>query len=282
MYLFADSGSTKTAWRFIDGQGSIHQFSTDGLNPLFNSDDQLLGTINLLPDSWSESTLKGLEFYGSGCIDETQKARIKKALGRRFQADSVMVESDLLGAAKAASSSEPGIVCILGTGSNCCYFDGENILERVPPLGYILGDEGSGTALGKAFLKAYLRNQLPARINEAFRESEFYVDDPLKMVYNSDKPNKYLASLAEFMVSYLNEPLISGLVIKCFEQLTDNIALLHVRDKMSVNFVGSIAFYFQNLLMRVLQSKGYRMGKIIQEPVAALANNYIKNIHESD
>lgn len=282
MYLFADSGSTKTAWRFIDQDKQISQFTTEGLNPLFTSEQQLLTTLDSLPDHWRDGRLKGIEFYGSGCVDDEQKSKIKKALTSKFDFEQILVESDLLGAAKAASEGEASVVCILGTGSNCCLFDGTKIVKRVPPLGYILGDEGSGTALGKAFLKAYLRGQLPADIAEEFRVSAYNTIDPIQRVYSLEKPNRYLASIAEFMVAYLHNPQVAKMVQECFEQLADNIEQLTSEDQFSVNFVGSIAFYYQNLLSKVLQQRGLRKGRIIQEPVAALATNFIKRIDESN
>jgi glucosamine kinase len=277
MKLVADSGSTKTAWRLIDEQSRIHQISTQGFNPYFQDEKQIGGVLkdeffNQLPDNIQLQNLE-IFFYGAGCSSEEKKLVVKRALIDVFPGADVFVEHDLLAAARATCGHKEGMAAILGTGSNSCWYDGKNIIENIPALGFILGDEGSGAHIGKTFICAYLNKEVPDAIAKRFFERfKYSKEDILDTVYKKPFPNRYLASFSKFVYQNLKEQYMVDMVAGCFNQFFDrHICKYPVHKKLKLSVVGSVGFYFSNILRRVASEKGVEIETIIEAPISGLS-----------
>lgn len=278
MRLIADSGSTKTDWRLVNADGTIEQCSTKGLNPLFITEEIFLSTIkDSFPVNWLSMDVRSIYFYGAGCVGPQQTGLVQTWLHKIYQEASIHVQSDMLGAAIAVCGDQAGLVGILGTGSNSCLFDGQAIIDKVPPLGYILGDEGSGSALGKALLKGYLRGELPADLAISFEEAFGADTDFLQKVYAQLKPNEFLASFATFLGKHQKNPFVAKLVSHCFYDFLDLIQRLQREEHLTINFVGSIAYNFNGILTNAVKERGFSMGKIVQSPIAGLALHHLEH-----
>ena len=276
MLLIADSGSTKTDWR-LKGDNIDTNFQTLGINPFYMSDDELYNEfknkvspkVNQIPDK--------IYFYGAGVITE-QKHRIKNALLRIFPNTEIHAESDLLGAARALCGHEKGIACIMGTGANSCLYNGEKIIDNIPPLGFIQGDEGSGAVLGKKLITMYLKRELSDNIEKLFRD-EYKLDtaDILQKVYKEAFPNRFLANFSKFINKHINNEQMHRLVYDSFiEFLERNVYKYHNYKELNIHFVGSIAYYFNSILKEVFEKENLHMGKIIKTPLEALVNYHYK------
>lgn len=278
--LIADSGSTKTDWAY-NGQC----LQTQGINP-FHMDDDTIRVIlqkELLPqlndDSHADSISpvgpmpSAIFFYGSGVRPECEE-RMQQLLHETFpSAIRIEAKSDLLGAARALCGRDEGIACILGTGANSCLFDGEKIVQNIPALGYILGDEGSGANLGLRFLNALYKNLLPCNIKEEFEESmNITLPVIIQRVYREPMPNRFLASLSPFIHDHLDDPSVEALVKDGFREfLRKNVNAYRRRD-LPVSAVGSIVFYYKNQWSQTLKEEGFLQGKIIKSPIEGLMN----------
>lgn len=272
MILIADCGGTKCDWRLITPT-AIEQFQTDGFSP-FSQEFTDLYTIfeeQLKPNLDFSSVLE-VYFYGTGMAFESMKNQTFHILKQYFTSATIQVESDLLAAAQALCGHEPGIACILGTGSNSCFYDGSQITKRVPPLGFILGDEGSGAAFGKQLLKDYCRGTMPVAIKESLEKRfSLSIDMVVEKVYRSEKPNHFLAGFARYLLQNIKEPYVSRLVYNQISVFFDQVLGLYpeVKDH-KVHFVGSVAFYFSNHVRKVGQDKGIAVGVIMETPIAGL------------
>jgi|ERR1019366_777068 N-acetylglucosamine kinase-like BadF-type ATPase len=276
MILIADSGSTKTDWRLIDDTKKIHQFATQGFNPYFQSSHQIAASIKSelipqLPLSIFNFQFS-IFFYGAGCEINSKKAVIKSALLQVFPLSVIEINSDILGAARAMCGSNPGIVAILGTGSNTCYYDRNKSIANVASLGYILGDEGSGAHIGKTFIQAYLNKEMPEDLSKRFYErTKLSLSDILDAVYKKPMPNRFLASFSKFIYQNLKEQFVIDLVANCFEQFFDkHICKYEKHKEIKLSCVGSVAFYYSNILRAVAAEKAVNIDKIIETPIAGL------------
>jgi len=272
MILIADSGSTKTDWRIIAKDGSIQQLKTEGFNPYYQSSDEISRVLkaDLLPKITSD--ISTIHFYGAGCANPEKNAVVKDALQRNFQNCTIEINSDLLAAARATCNHEQGIACILGTGSNSCLFDGKEIVENIRPLGFLLGDEGSGAYLGKMLLVSCLRKELPENLARKFNDTyNTSIDEVLQKVYKEPFPNKYLASFSKFLFDNINEPYVYQLVYQAFETFVKkNVMKYENHENVKVHFVGSIAFYYANVLRQVTNDLGLMLKNILESPIAGL------------
>ncbi|MBO7139140.1 MAG: ATPase [Prevotella sp.] len=279
MVLIADSGSTKTDW-MLRGETATRQFHTQGINPIHQSDEQILDILRgeLLPQLISLNQLSAIKFYGSG-VRPDQEARMERLLREVFQLHSshptprtphpqIEAHSDLLGAARALCGDSEGLACILGTGANSCLYDGEKIVANTPPLGYILGDEGSGAVLGKRFLNALYKGQLSNETKSDFEaEMRMTLTEVIERVYRQSLPNRWLASLSPFIHSRLDDPAVEALVVDNFSDfIARNIEPYHRRD-LPLQAVGSIAFYYRDQLSQAANKVGYAVGKILRSPL---------------
>ena len=276
--LIADSGSTKTEWD-LDGL----RIKTQGINPFHQDDDTIRAILydELLPQLYSHcsvsefSSLK-VSFYGSGVRPELEE-KIVRLLSEAFpEAKQIDAHSDLLGAAIALCGHSEGIACILGTGANSCLFDGQRIVKNTPPMGYVLGDEGSGAVLGIRFLNALYKDRLPHTILSDF---EAYIGMNLAQVidrvYRQPLANRWLASLSEFIHAHMDEPLIEALVVENFRDFLRYNVDPYGRRELPVSALGSIAYYYQSQFLEALKSEGYTVGKILRGPLDGLVRQTV-------
>lgn len=273
MILIADSGSTKASWCAVKNNEKQF-FQTKGINPFFMSSDEIRGEIEKNFSSKLISEVKQLFFYGAGIIDPEKGREVSLVFQEVFKKANINVQSDLMAAVRATLGTKQGIVCILGTGCNSCFFDGKKIIKNTPPLGYILGDEGSGAALGKKLLADYLKGLMPKNLAQLFAD-EFPLgyNEFLNRVYNNKAPNKFLAGLTPFLSKNIQHKYCEKLVENSFAEFIDrNVATYNSYQKSEVNFVGSVAWVFHDQLKNVLVKKQLRLGKIIKEPLKELVN----------
>lgn len=274
MILIADSGSTKTDWRILDQNEVIAQTQTVGFNPYYQDADSIANElkVNLLPLCTKEVTQ--VFYYGTGVTNEEKAEVIKEAILKVFPTcQQIEAQSDVVGAARAACGKIAGIACILGTGSNSIYFDGEKTGFQVPPLGFWLGDEGSGGHLGKSLLLSYLHKEIPLEIRTKFEEKYGTMDrlTVLENAYHKPFPNRYFASFSRFLFDNLEDDFCSNLVASCFLQFFQKYILKYpMCHETDVNFVGSIAFYYKDLLIKVADSQGIKIGKVLETPIGGL------------
>ena len=267
--LIADSGSTKTDWAFMG-----KRVQTQGINPFHQDEDTIRSILKeeLLPQLTSDIThLTSILFYGSGVRPELEE-KMQRLLQEVFpQAEHIEAHGDLLGAARALCGHQEGIACILGTGANSCLYDGERIVENTPPMGYILGDEGSGAVLGVRFLNALYKNGLSNDVKASFEAyTEMSMAQVIERVYRQPMANRWLASLSKFIHQQIENPQIEQLVIDNFRDFIQrNIAPYQRRD-LPINAVGSIAFYYQQQLEKAVKAEGYTLGKIVRSPLDVL------------
>lgn len=279
--LIVDSGSTKTSWCFAflldtssaDGARTV---TTEGLNPAVMSaeevEEKIAKTLNhcLQSLSISAADVENVFFYGAGCI--SGRAGVVSESIQSILVDArIYVADDLLGAARALCGHKAGIACILGTGSNSCLYDGENIVAHTPALGYVLGDEGSGAVLGRKFLNAVLKQTLPENIRKRFlQESGLDMAEVINRVYRSPAPNRFLASMSKYIHGYLDEKEVRDIVIDNFEDFIRNNILAYGDKFRTINVVGSIAYHYKEQLTEAASRNGFQIGKIIKNPIEGL------------
>lgn len=270
--LIADSGSTKTDWCLTEDNGRIlQQIKTGGINPVFLSDEELCDATRDVARQVEDIRPEAIRFYGAGCIP-TQTERVRRALKQAFTGtEDVEAASDMLGAARALCGRRAGIACILGTGSNSCFYDGENIVANVSPLGFILGDEGSGAVLGKLLVGSLLKNQLTPGLKEAFLEQYALTPaDIIERVYRRPLPNRFLASLSPFLAAHLEDAGVHQLVLDAFRDFLRRNVMQYDWQAHDVHCCGSIAFHYKKILAEAAVSLGIRIGQIIQSPMEGL------------
>jgi len=271
MILIADSGSTKTEWVAVENGNIIASTKSLGINPVYQSVEEIRNDVetNVAP-TFRELPIGEVHFYGAGCLPEKIEG-VQQALAHSFKNAAITVQSDLVGAAKALCQNNSGIACILGTGSNTCFWDGSSIVKNVSPLGFILGDEGSGAVLGKLFIADVLKNQLPEHISKKFMEEmQLTPADIINRVYRQPFPNRFLATFTKFMNEHRNEPAISNLIIKSFTLFFERNVMQYDYQNLSVNIIGSIGFHFSEMLEAAAKPLGIKLGKIEQSPIKGL------------
>lgn len=281
MLLIADSGSTKADWAWVTKDGETTFVHTQGFNPVVHPKTLLSEIVDkLTSDLLPGLTPTEIHYYGAGCWDHTRKVVIFDVLKAAYPGAKILVMHDLLGAARAACGTEAGIACILGTGSNTCLYDGNDVIDNVTNLGFMLGDEGSGSHLGKAFLRAYFYRELDDSLNDAFEEwTSIDKSEILDQVYGTELPNTYLAGFTRFMGEHKSHPLIQRIVFDSFAEFLDR----HVRKyrghlNIPVSFIGSIAFHFKDILLAAMHERDLREGRFIHKPIESLAAFHRKAI----
>jgi len=272
MILIADSGSTKTNWCLADKSAEpVFECQTSGINPFYQDS----GTIyELLQKEFTLEFTKpdSLFFYGAGCSNDDAKDIVYKPLKRFFNPVSLSVESDLMAAARSLCQHNEGIACIMGTGSNSCYFNGQEITFHVPSLGYILGDEGSGADIGRRLVADILKNQLPLPVCERFfQKFDNSREQILEHVYKNPFPNRFLARYTPWVAENISEPSLRKLVKAGFNKFfLRNISQYHQAKNLPVHFVGSIAYYFRGILMESATENGFQTGIVNRSPMEGL------------
>lgn len=276
MILIADCGSTKIDWCLLNGKKVEKQVFTLGMNAVMLTEEEMRSRIGaeLMPELTAYAgDIKEVYFYGAGCISTEVCSNVASAIKANIpEAEKIEVYTDLLAAARALCGHEPGIACIMGTGSNSCLYDGKGIAANVSPLGFILGDEGSGAVLGKLFLGDVLKNQLPAEVTAEFLE-EYSLDllTIIRRVYREPQPNRFLASVTPFISKHIDIKEIHDMVLGTFTAFFKrNIMQYTGYEAHKVNFVGSIAYYFREVLEEAARNSGCTIGKVIKSPMEGL------------
>jgi N-acetylglucosamine kinase-like BadF-type ATPase len=285
MLLVADSGSTKADWILTRPDNRTVHFRTRGINPFFLSEKDITQIFhNAAEVQEYMDEVKEIYFFGAGCSSPDRREIISNALSKVFKNAFVSVDIDIIASIYATCGSSEGICCILGTGSNISYFDGTRIHDSKHGLGYILGDEGSGTFFGRKLLTAFLYGSMPDELSVSFKE-KFNVDKELviKRIYQQPSPNSFLASFAPFMSDHIDHPFIVNLLKKGFEEFVDtNIKSYPDYKRQVCHFVGSIAYHFKDILTEVCEAREVRIGKILKHPIEELSafikNNGVKNL----
>ncbi len=274
MIVVADMGSTKTDWSFVDTNRNIVKVSTNGFNPYFYSTEEII--VLLKPEfskqtfNWNEIT--NVYFYGSGCSSKDKQCTVKNALSPFFPQADLFISHDLLASARAICGKNKGIACILGTGSNTCLYDGENIVANNPSLGFLLGDEGSGGDLGRELIKYYQYGELPKEIEEKF-ETQYKMNREklINEVYGTKHPNAYCAAFSTFVNENKSNPVIKKMIEERMEEFFKrHVTKYEGYQNISINFVGSVAHYFEENLITVAQKFGCTVGVIVRNPVDLL------------
>jgi N-acetylglucosamine kinase-like BadF-type ATPase len=278
MILIADSGSTKTHWCTVQNGIVVSEVFTDGINPFYQTDMEIITLLDsqLIP-KLANTEFDQIYFYGAGCSFPEMKMVVSRALIRYFNNSMIEIQSDLLGAARSLFQREKGIACILGTGSNSCFYDGNGIVENVSPLGFILGDEGSGAVLGKLFVADCLKNQLPEWIRDKFLdEYQLTPATILDRVYKQPFPNRFLAKFTPFMLEHIEEPAIFNLVYDSFDAFFIRNVMQYPLEDMEVGFVGSISHYFRDTMEIVASERGITVSEVVQSPMEGLVKYHNK------
>lgn len=281
MTIIVDSGSTKADWRVVENGIVVANYSTQGITPVHQTEQQIKNIIQdeLFSDgsfnSLFSSGIKSVDchFYCSGCIPEKAEW-LKDILDRLFACFGVSfhVYNDLLGAARALCGHSQGIACILGTGANSCLFDGENIVANTPPLGYILGDEGSGAYIGKRFLNGVFKGWLDRELLDAYLEwSGLDYAAIISKVYREPMPNRYLASVVPFVKGRIGTSTrLEDMVVDVFREFFLMNLSPYSRFDLPVNFTGGVASAFEMQLRKAAEKEHYTVGKVISKPILDL------------
>ena len=279
--LIADAGSTKTGWALLPpGEEPPVRFVTDGLNAMiadrksvsenFSAAAEKTGTV--LEKYGTGAEIGTIYYYGAGCATPEICSRIGDALLSAFGATSAQAESDLLGAARSLLGDEAGVACILGTGSNSCLYDGRQIVANVPSLGFILGDEGSGSALGRRLVNATFKGHLPAYLEKELTERHgLSLPEILHNVYRSTSPNRFLASLVPIIREHTRDPSIHSMVLDEFGAFfSNNISRYKGVHALPISFTGGVAANFSDILEEAAKTQGYILGHIAATPMEGL------------
>lgn len=273
--LIADSGATKTDWCLVKNGEIIHRFNTKGISPIFQSEEEITLEVkeHVLPQL-SDKMPDAIFFYGSGCIPEKIES-VKNAIQSSFPIDNVEVYSDLIAAAHSLCGDQPGIACILGTGSNSCEWNGQEVTKQISPLGFILGDEGSGASLGKLLVGDVLKNQLSADLKDKFlKQFELTPAIIIEHVYRKPFPSRFLASVSPFLLQNIEHEAVKKIVKRSFSDFFQRNVMQYEYRTNKVNFVGSIAHYYASILKEVATENGIIIGKIYQSPMEGLVEYY--------
>ncbi len=276
MILIADCGSTKIDWCVLNNDKVEKQIFTCGMNAIMLTEEEMRSRIaeELRPELGTlAEQITEVYFYGAGCISAEVCGNVASAIRANVpSATKIEVYSDLLAAARALCGRQTGIACILGTGANSCLYDGKGISANVSPLGYILGDEGSGAVLGKLFLGDVLKNQLPAHISAKFlQEYDLDLLTIIRRVYKEPQGNRFLASVTPFLSANISVPEIHDIVFNAFKAFFKrNIHQYTGYQEHPINFVGSIAYHFKPVLEEAAEASGCKVGTILKSPMDGL------------
>lgn len=277
-FIIADSGSTKTDWCVVENGMCINTIATKGMNPFFQTSEDMEAEIeeNLLPHIASHD-ISAIYFYGAGCIP-AKVPMVEQVLQRCFpEATAIEVNSDLLAAARSLCGHDVGIACILGTGSNSCFYDGEDISFNVPALGFILGDEGSGANLGRLLVGDILKNQLTDTLKEKFfAQFNTNMTEIIERVYRQPFPNRYLAGLSVFLIENREVAQVHRLLVNAFQAFIQRNVMQYDYTLYPMNCVGSIAYHYRSELMEAAQALGVKVGAIVKSPIDGLVAYHIK------
>ena len=278
MILIADCGSTKTDWVLCDNGDITSRVRTQGLNPTIQSTDDILEVLESeLIGAIDTTAPDHIYFYGAGCAYDNANNRMKRALEKVFPGKKIEINSDLLAAARALCGHEEGIACILGTGSNSCLYNGKEIVDNTPSLGYILGDEGSGAHLGRQLVSDCIKKQLPKDIIEKFMQQyNLDVASTLERVYHTPLPNRWLASLTPFIQENRKNAEIHAMLKNCFTQFFKRNTMVYRHSWLPIHIIGGIGVNFAEEIKETAESLGLSIGNIVESPMEGLIRFHYK------
>jgi N-acetylglucosamine kinase-like BadF-type ATPase len=273
MILVAESGSTKTQWCAIYPDRIEPLKNTPGINPVLLNADEIEGVVRPVSGEIDTDQLDAVYFFGAGCSAMASKEKVGRALFSVFQPQEIVVDTDLIAACLSLAGNKPAIVCIIGTGSNSCLWNGEYIQEKIPSLGYILGDEAGGVSIGKQLIADFFQKQMPAKLRLKFSELyDISVDNVIERVYQRPMPNRFLAAFAPFVENNIDEAYCKKLLLVQFEKFVKrNILLYPNLAETEIHFTGSIASIHSEWLLKVCRKYKVSIGKIEKEPISGLA-----------
>jgi glucosamine kinase len=281
MILVADSGSTKCDWIYIGGGSTTQRLESPGLNPTFLSSNSITAKVAKTFKNIDTNRFTQIFFYGAGCSSDHNNEIVAEGLRKVFAKAEVHVSHDIEGSAIATCANKEGIACILGTGSNACFWSGKKINPQIPVFGmsYILGDEGSGAYLGKMLLKAFFYNQMPINLSMLLKGEGINKSVVEENVYNKPGANVYLASFTRFIYEHRTDKFMHELIKKAFRDFFDTHIVHYKKHKtVPVNFVGSVAFLFQDELKQVAKEYKVRIDTIIKQPIDNLLQHHLKPV----
>jgi glucosamine kinase len=273
-FLIADSGSTKTDWVLLSSNGIEKEVKTIGFNPYFQTREAIKEELSrvLLPAIKNDiKNISKIIYYGAGCSNDENCDLIENSIRGVIPVKEISVNHDLLAAARALCGNERGIACILGTGSNSCLYDGKDVIENVPSVGYMFGDFGSGACIGKQIVQNYFNRIMPQELVDAFEAEGYHREMILVNIYKRSMPSRFLASISTFVAKHSSHPYMNEILEYCFEGFySSQVSQYTNATKYQVHFVGSIGYYYQDVLKHVTKRLGYQMGKVIQSPIEGL------------
>jgi glucosamine kinase len=279
MILIADSGSTKTDWVLVDEEDKS-TFCTIGYNPFFIKSDAICQSLSesLVPHI-DANRVNTVYFYGAGCSIPENNAILESALSKCFRKADIYVSHDLLAAARALLGANPGFAAILGTGSNTCLYNGEVVTHNIDSLGFLLGDEGSGSCIGRKLLRDFLRNAMPADLKREFQKTwNLSYDYVFERLYRGDLPNRFLAGFCEFADHHKKESYIIELVRESFQEFFRHLVSHYPNySNYDFNCIGSVGFIFSSVLKEVASEFGMQTGMIIKAPIDNLVRFHLAN-----
>lgn len=278
MKLIADSGTSYTDWLLLKDNGEREVIETGGINPYYQSSEAIFSEIEFSVVPAIGREIEEIYFYGAGCLLAGKASVVKYALGRCFPKAKIEVNSNLLGAARSLCGCCEGIVCVLETGSNSCLYDGKQILEQTPSLGFVIGDEGGASYLGRQLVADYFRGFQPKSVSAKFKKAyELTREELLKNIYTKNFPNRYLGNFARFLSENIEEEYCYKLAYDCFLYFFQRNIYSYTNYKsQKIYFVGSTAWFFQDVIQKVLKDEGLTLGYFLQKPIARLAEFHSK------
>ena len=281
MILIADSGSTKTEWREVTEGVAGRSYISSGINPFFVTGEDIISLLRKEIPELEGSTASRIFFYGTGVSSPAKAEIVRGALVSFFGTGELFIGSDLLGAARSLCQTDPGIACIIGTGSNSCYYDGKVIVSNVSPLGYILGDEGGGAVLGRKLVSGVLKKQLPGIVIENFFKAYPYTPAGiLDNVYNMPSPNRFLGQFTRFIADNIHVPELQAIITSSFDEfMIRNVLQYPEARKYPVHFTGSVAYHFRPFLEELLTKYRLQAGLFTLTPMENLVRYHIQNPH---
>lgn len=274
MILIADSGSTKTEWAVLNNEQAFREILTAGISPYVHPEKHIREIIaEQLAPELEDLQIDTVYYYGTGCSTDENKKLIARCIGDYIKADTILVEHDLLAAARAACGKEEGIAMILGTGSNSCYYNGHTITDNVVSLGFMLGDEGSGYAIGRALIRDYFYGDLPPDLQALFNQQypDLNLEILLDHIYRKPGANSYLGSFTRFVELYKDHPYCTELVSNSMHEFFQRvISKYKAPEGTPIHCIGSIGIIFRDTLEEVARHYHTTIGRTIKSPMQGL------------
>ena len=275
-YIIADAGSTKTDWATIVDGKVCERMAGSGINPSVMSEDEIRKAVVEVSQLFIDASPDAVYFYGAGCKAEVAH-KVEKVISEIAKFTHIYIYTDMLGAARSVLADRAGVVCILGTGSNSCLYDGIRIVGNVSPLGYILGDEGSGASLGRILVGEIIKGSLMHLKDHFFNEYNLNESAIIERVYRGSYPNRFLASFAPFLFKHRNDEMVKQLIVNEFKRFVERNVSHYSRTDLPVCFVGSVAWWFKDELTIAINESGYKLGTILQSPLEGLLGFHAEN-----